>query len=80
MSRGTRVGRVLPRLAGLVVAMLLLLPAGASAAPRVQHLTFRYGPVIVKPGQNTISLDRGVPKPKVPGWIVGFRPSLRVKR
>ena len=67
-----------PRLAGLLAAlMLLLVPASASAAPRVQHLKFKYGPVTIKPGQNTISLDGdGVPKPKRPGWIVGFRPNL----
>ena len=42
-----------------------------------QHLKFRYGPVTIKPGQNTISIDGdGVPKPKRPGWIVGFRPNL----
>ena len=55
----------------------LLLPASASAAPRVEHLKFKYGPVVIKPGQNTISIDGdGVPKPKRPGWIVGFRPNL----
>ena len=68
---------MLPRLLGLLVAALLLLPAGASAAPRVQHLKLRYGPVIVKPGQNTIAIDGSdVPKPKVRGWIVGFHPNL----
>ena len=45
--------------------------------PRVQHLKFKYGPVTIHPGQNTISIDGdGVPRPKVPGWIVGFRPNL----
>ena len=66
-----------PRLVGLLVALMLLLPASASAAPRVEHLKFKYGPMVIKPGQNTISLDGdGVPKPKRPGWIVGFRPNL----
>ncbi len=56
---------------------LLVLPAVASAAPRVQHLKFRYGPITIKPGQNTISVDGDdVPRPKRPGWIVGFRPNL----
>ena len=66
------------RIAAVLLLMLLLLvPASASAAPRVQHLKFKYGPVIIKPGQNTISLDgERVPRPKVPGWIVGFRPDL----
>ncbi|MDP9135979.1 MAG: hypothetical protein M3N56_14265 [Actinomycetota bacterium] len=68
---------MLARLVGLLVVALLV-PASASAAPRVQHLKFRYGPVTIKPGQNTISIDGdGVPKPKVPGWIVGFRPNLK---
>ena len=66
-----RIAAVLP------LMLLLLVPASASAAPRVQHLKFKYGPVIIKPGQNTISLDgERVPRPKVPGWIVGFRPDL----
>jgi plastocyanin len=64
---------------GLLAALtLLLVPAGASAAPRVEHLKLEYGPVIIKPGQNTISLDGDdVPRPKRPGWIVGFRPNLK---
>jgi len=67
---------MLARLLGLLV-VLLLLPASASAAPRVEHIKFKYGPVVIKPGQNTISIDGdGVPKPKRPGWIVGFRPNL----
>src|SRR5829696_8232109 len=67
----TTVTRVLPRLT------LLAVPATASAAPRVQHLKYRYGPLTIKPGQNTISLDGDrVPRPKRPGWIVGFRPNL----
>ncbi len=63
-----------------LVALLLLglLPASAAATPRVQHLKFRYGPVVVQPGQNTIELAGArVPRPKVPGFIVGFRPNLR---
>ena len=47
---------VLPRL-GLILLALLLVPASASAAPRVQHLHFKYGPVSIQPGQNTI-VDR----------------------
>src|SRR5215207_3302008 len=78
ISQALQSSAMRPRLAGLLAAlMLLLIPASASAAPRVQHLKFKYGPVTIKPGQNTISLDGdGVPKPKRPGWIVGFRPDL----
>jgi plastocyanin len=68
---------VLARLAGLILLALLLAPSAASAAPRVQHLKFKYGPVTITPGQNTISLDGDrIPKPKRSGWIVGFRPNL----
>jgi len=69
------------RRAALLLAVLLLaalaVPGPASAAPKVQHLKLRYGPVTITPGQNTISLDgEKVPRPKVPGYIVGFRPNL----
>ena len=68
---------MLPRLLAAVVLALLLVPATAAAAPRVQHLKFRYGPLTIKPGQNTISIDGDdVPRPKRAGWIVGFRPNL----
>jgi plastocyanin len=67
---------MLPRLAGLLVAMLLL-PASASAADGVKRIKYRYGPLIVTPGQNTIALDGDrIPRPRRPGWIVGFRPNL----
>jgi plastocyanin len=67
---------VLRRSVGLLL-LALLLPASASAASRVQHLKFRYGPIAITPGQNTIELDGdGIPKPKRPGWIVGFHPNL----
>jgi plastocyanin len=67
---------VLPRLVGLLVVALLV-PAKASAAPRVEHIKYRFGPVTIKPGQNTISFDGdGVPRPRRAGWIVGFRPNL----
>ena len=47
---------VLPRL-GLILLALLLLPASASAAPRVQHLHFKYGPV-THPARAEHDLDR----------------------
>ena len=68
---------MLPRFLAAVVLALLVIPAAASAAPRVQHIKYRYGPLTIKPGQNTISIDGDdVPRPKVPGWITGFRPNL----
>ncbi|MEO8688209.1 MAG: hypothetical protein ABI611_08295 [Solirubrobacteraceae bacterium] len=66
-----------PRLLAALVLALLVIPASASAAPRVQHLKFRYGPLTIHPGQNTISIDGDkVPRPKRAGWIVGFHPNL----
>jgi plastocyanin len=65
------------RILAVVVLALLALPAAASAVPRVQHLKFRYGPLTIHPGQNTISIDgNDVPRPQRAGWIVGFRPNL----
>src|SRR5215210_80272 len=75
--RPTTVRRMRIRLAAALVLALLAAPAGAHAAPRVQHLKLRYGPITVHPGQNTIALDGArVPRPRRPGWIVGFRPNL----
>ena len=68
---------MLPRLLAAVVLALLALPAAASGAPRVQHIKYRFGPLAIHPGQNTISFDGDkVPRPKRAGWIVGFRPNL----
>jgi plastocyanin len=52
--------------------------AATAAKPRVQHLKLRFGPVSIAPGQNTINFDdKDIPRPRVRGWIVGFRPNLR---
>ena len=69
---------MLPRILAAVVLALLIVPASASAAkPRVETIKFSYGPLTIKPGQNTISIDGDdVPRPKRAGWIVGFRPNL----
>src|SRR6476469_2380903 len=49
---------VLSRFVGLILLVLLVVPSGAAAAkPRVQHIKFKYGPVTIHPGQNTISID-----------------------
>jgi plastocyanin len=68
-----------PRL--LVLATLLALvaiaaPANAATQPGVRHLHFRFGPVHVKPGQNTIVFDATRRKPKVDGYITSFKPNL----
>lgn len=45
----------------------------------VQHLRFEYGPLEIKPGQNVIENNRYlIPQPAEDGWIVGFRPNLKL--
>src|SRR4051794_35931837 len=71
----------MPRLRLLVLPTLLALltlavPANAATQPGVRHLHFRFGPVKVKPGQNTIVFDATRQKPKVDGYITSFKPNL----
>jgi hypothetical protein len=42
----------------------------------VRHMTFRYGPMQIDPGQNTISIADNDLKPPGPGWITSFAPNL----
>src|SRR3954462_11738014 len=43
----------------------------------VQHLHYRYGPIQITPGQNTIEFKPNLQlKPKVPGYITRFQPNL----
>jgi plastocyanin len=42
----------------------------------VRHMTFRYGPMQIDPGQNTISIAANDLKPPGPGWITAFAPNL----
>jgi plastocyanin len=52
-------------------------PSPATAAvDGVQHLHFRFGPVRIRPGQNTISFKVTNARPKVDGSITSFRPNL----
>ena len=44
--------------------------------PGAQALTYKFGPMLIKPGQNTINIDLQRERPAVNGWIVGFRPGL----
>lgn len=54
----------------------LAMPAVASAG--VQHLHFRYGPIPITPGQNTIEFKANKNlRPPGPGWITSFQPQLR---
>ena len=42
----------------------------------VRHLSFRWGPVKIAPGQNTIAISDEDLKPPGPGWITSFAPNL----
>ena len=57
-----------------VLLCLLALAAPAQAAEQTLH--FAYGPITIKPGQNTIALEENTLKPPVDGWVTGFRPNL----
>jgi plastocyanin len=54
----------------LAAALALAAPASA------ETLHYEYGPIKIKPGQNTIALEENTLKPPVDGWITGFRPNL----
>ena len=64
----------------LLLTALTLLAAAAVAAPsasaEVKTLKFKFGPIDIAPGQNTIELKPNELRPKVPGYIVKFRPDL----
>ncbi|HEX4718364.1 MAG TPA: hypothetical protein VH300_07535 [Thermoleophilaceae bacterium] len=44
--------------------------------PGIQHLHFKYGPIVITPGQNTIEAHVDNVKPSVPGFITRFKPNL----
>jgi hypothetical protein len=43
--------------------------AQAADYPGIQHLHFRYGPVAIQPGQNSIEAHPNDQRPSVPGFI-----------
>ena len=45
-------------------------------AGRVQTLKYKYGPIKITPGQNTIEFEANELKPQVPGYITRFEPDL----
>jgi plastocyanin len=55
-----------------LAAFGVLLPASANA----QTIHYRFGPIDVKPGQNTIDFAPNGLKPDVPGYITRFKPNL----
>src|SRR4051794_7536841 len=50
--------------------------AQAADYPGIQHLHFKYGPIAITPGQNTIEFKPNSLKPSVPGYITRFKPDL----
>jgi plastocyanin len=48
----------------------------AATYPGIQHLHYKYGPIPITPGQNTIEIRPNKLKPKVPGYITRFKPNL----
>jgi plastocyanin len=44
--------------------------------PGIQHLHYRYGPLAIAPGQNTIDTELDNLKPSQPGFITRFAPNL----
>ena len=40
------------------------------------HLKFRFGPLRIHPGQNTIAIAPNSLRPPGPGWITSFKPNL----
>jgi plastocyanin len=80
-------GRSLPRALVLAGVALTVLAPAASAKDRpsdiphvnyagMQKLTFKYGPIAIRPGQNDIKVDPSIQLPKVPGYITRFKPDL----
>ncbi len=45
----------------------------------MQHLRYRFGPVKIIPGANSIEVDATNLKPSVPGYITRFTPNLERK-
>jgi hypothetical protein len=59
----------------IALATLLLFVLAAAPA-RADTLRYRFGPIHVKPGQNTIEFAANRLKPPVDGWISRFKPNL----
>ena len=57
-----------------VLSVLLFLALAPAA--HAETLKYRFGPIHVSPGQNTIALEANDLKPPVDGWITGFKPNL----
>ena len=54
----------------------LVLCLALAPAAQAETLSYRFGPIQVSPGQNTIELAGNDLKPPVDGWITSFKPNL----
>src|SRR5436305_3679365 len=68
--------RRLPLLSLLLLAVLAAPASATTKGPGVQHLHYRFGPLHVAPGQNSIKFQPTALRPKVPGYITSFKPDL----
>ena len=60
-----------------VALLALAVPASASATTKgAKRITYKFGPVTIKPGQNTIDFAPTNRFPRVPGYITRFKPDL----
>jgi plastocyanin len=66
-------------LVAAIAATALALPVGAANATTkgAKRITYKFGPVHINPGQNTISFAPNNGFPRVPGYITRFKPDLR---
>jgi plastocyanin len=60
----------------LLPALVVLLVWAPSASAQVQHLSYRFGPITIQPGQNSIYFEPNDLKPPVDGYILSFTPNL----
>ncbi len=58
----------------LLIALFSLLVLAPAAQAETLH--YRYGPIEITPGQNTIEFAGNDLKPQVDGWITSFKPDL----
>mgnify|MGYP000179709542 CR=1 FL=1 len=64
------------RSTALIASLLLALVAASASAAETQRIKYRFGPLKITPGQNTIDLAPTSLRPDVPGYITRFKPDL----
>jgi hypothetical protein len=84
-AKGVRLGLACASACALIATAVATaatppVPEIGFATPRgadVQHLHFKYGPIPVQPGQNTIMLQPvTIEKPAYNGYVIDFKPNL----